>query len=45
MASTARKEDEKKEYFDPPDVLVKKIDQLVRMIKESKHMVVFTVSY
>jgi hypothetical protein len=42
MARTARKEDEKKEYFDPLDVLEKKVDQLVLWIKESKHMIAFT---
>lgn len=44
MAHTARKGDEKKEYFDPPDVLNKKVDQLVGMIRGSKHMIAFTVS-
>ena len=43
MAHTARNDDDKKEFFDAPDVLDKKIDQLVRMIKESKHMIAFTV--
>ncbi len=45
MAHTARKDDEKREYFDPPDVLVKKVDQLAQMIRDSKHMMAFTVSY
>lgn len=44
MASTARKESEKKEYFDPPPILQRKVDQLVSMIRESKHMIIFTVS-
>ena len=44
MAHTARKKDEKKEYFDPPDVLERKVEQLVQWIRESKHMIAFTVS-
>ena len=44
MAYTARTEDGKKEYFDSPDVLEKKVDQLVQWITESKHMITFTVS-
>ena len=45
MAHTARSDEDKKEYFDPPEVLEKKIDQLVQWIKESKHMITFTVSF
>lgn len=44
MAHTARKKDEKKEFFDPPDVLEKKVEQLAQWIRESKHMIAFTVS-
>ena len=44
MATTARSESEKKEYFDPPDVLERKVDLLVQWIRESKHMIAFTVS-
>ena len=44
MAHTARSNEEKKEYFDPPDVLEKKVDELVQWIKDSKHMIAFTVS-
>lgn len=35
-------EDEKKEYFDEPEVLESKIDQLVDLIKRSKRIVAFT---
>jgi hypothetical protein len=42
MAHTARSDDDKKEYFDPPDLLEKKVDQLVQWIKDSKHMIAFT---
>lgn len=43
MAHTAHKtEDEKKEYFDAPEVLEKKIDELARLVKGSKNFQVFT---
>mmetsp|Transcript_111557 Transcript_111557/g.154132 ORF Transcript_111557/g.154132 Transcript_111557/m.154132 type:complete len:92 (-) Transcript_111557:98-373(-) len=43
MADTAIKsEEEKKEYIDAPEVLDKKLDILVDMIRHSKHMVAFT---
>lgn len=43
MASTAHKtEEEKKEYFDSPEELEKKIDILAKIIKESEHFIVFT---
>ena len=43
MAATAHKTDEeKKEYFDPEDVLDKKIDALADMVMKSKHMIAFT---
>ena len=44
MAWTARGGDEKKEYFDPPDILEKKVQQLAEWIRDSKHFIVFTVS-
>lgn len=44
MASTARSDDETKEYFDPPEDLDRKISLLARWVKESKHMIAFTVS-
>jgi predicted transcriptional regulator len=44
MAWTARSEDEKKEYFDSPEELEKKVSQLAEWVKESKHMIIFTVS-
>lgn len=43
MAWTARDEDDKKEYFDPPDELEKKATELASWIKASRHMIVFTV--
>lgn len=43
MASTALKsEDEKKEYFDSPEELDKKVTILAQLIKDSKHFVGFT---
>ena len=45
MAQTARKEEEKKEIFDPPEVLEEKLEQLAQWIRESKHMITFTVSF
>ena len=44
MAHTARKESEKKEYFDPPDVLEQKVETLAQWVKESSHFITFTVS-
>lgn len=43
MADTAIKdEEEKKEYFDSPDVLDKKIDQLANLVLKAKHFIAFT---
>lgn len=43
MAHTAHKNDEdKKEYFDPPEVLEKKINELASLVKNSKHFIAFT---
>ena len=43
MANTAHKtEEEKREFFDEPEVLEEKIDKLVEMIRNSKNMVAFT---
>ena len=43
MASTAIKSEEaKKEYFDSPELLDKKVTQLATMILESKHFSTFT---
>ena len=43
MASTALKtEEEKKEYFDEPDILEMKIDMLAEMVLTSSHFVAFT---
>ena len=43
MASSAIKnEEEKKEYFDPPDILDKKIRKLAKYILKSGHFICFT---
>ena len=43
MANTAHKTDEeKKEYFDTPEELDRKVDQLVSEIRSANHFVVFT---
>ena len=42
MTHTARTEADCKEFFDPPDVLDKKIKKLAKLVKKSKHMVAFT---
>ncbi len=44
MAWTARDEDDKKEYFDPPEALERKTTELASWIRASRHMIVFTVS-
>ena len=44
MAHTARTDEDKEEFFDTPEVLEKKASQMVEMIKQSKHFIVFTVS-
>ena len=44
MAWTARDEDEKKEFMDPPEELQKKVDRLAEWFRESKHTIAFTVS-
>ena len=44
MASTARSEEETKEFFDSPEELEQKVTQLADWIKQSKHSIVFTVS-
>lgn len=44
MASTARSAEEKREYFDPPEELERKATVLAKWIRESKHMIAFTVS-
>ena len=44
MASTAHKtEEEKKEYFDSPEELDKKITILAKIIKESEHFIALQV--
>jgi len=45
MAWTARDDDEKKEFFDSPEELERKVSQLAEWVRSSKHMIVFTVSY
>jgi NAD-dependent SIR2 family protein deacetylase len=43
MAATAHKtEEEKKEYFDPPDVLEAKVAQLTEWVRSSDHFIAFT---
>jgi len=42
MASTARGDEETKEYFDEADVLSDKIEKLANMIKASEHFIAFT---
>jgi len=42
MASTARGDEETKEYFDEADVLSEKIEKLANMIKASEHFIAFT---
>ena len=43
MADTAIKsEEEKKEYFDSPEVLDQKVQMLAEMVIMSQHMVAFT---
>ena len=43
MAVTAHhKEEDKHEYFDPEDLLDKKISTLAELILNSKHMIIFT---
>ena len=43
MGDTAHKtEEEKKEYFDPPDVLEAKVTQLAEWIRTSDHFIAFT---
>ncbi len=44
MASTARSEEDKKEFFDSPEELDGKAALLAEWIKESQHMIAFTVS-
>ena len=43
MAHTARSEEDKKEFFDSPEKLEKKVDRLAELVKKSKHFIVFTV--
>ena len=43
MASTAHKtEEEKKEFFDSPEELDKKVEQLAQLIRDSEHFCAFT---
>lgn len=44
MASTARNEEDKKEYFDSPEEVERKASELAGWIKASKHVIAFTVS-
>jgi NAD-dependent SIR2 family protein deacetylase len=42
MASTARAEKDKKEFFDSPEELERKVQQLAEWVRESRHFFVFT---
>jgi mono-ADP-ribosyltransferase sirtuin 6 len=42
MASTALNNDEITEYFDSPDVVSSRLDELAQLIKASKHCVIYT---
>ncbi len=42
METAHKTEAEKQEFFDPPDVLDKKVDKFVEMLKASKHFIAFT---
>ena len=44
MAWTARDDDGKKEFFDSPEELERKVQQLAEWVRESRHFFVFTVS-
>ena len=44
MADTARSGAEVREYFDSPEELDRKVTLLAQWIRESKHMIAFTVS-
>ena len=42
MDTALKTEEEKREFFDSPDVLDEKCETLAKWIKESKHFVAFT---
>ena len=42
MDTALKTDEEKKEYFDPEDVLEKKCEKLVDMIRNSEHFIAFT---
>jgi hypothetical protein len=42
MASTALNNDEITEYFDSSDIVSSRLDELARLIKASKHCVIYT---
>ncbi len=44
MAWTARSDEEKEEFFETPEVLDAKATQMAEWIRESQHMIAFTVS-
>ena len=45
MAWTARDDDDKKEFFDSPEELDRKVSLLAEMVTSSKHMIAFTVGW
>ena len=42
MANTALNDEDKKEYFDSPAELDKKVTRLTKMVLEANHLVAFT---
>eukprot|EP00118_Oscarella_pearsei_P009936 m.58799 g.58799 ORF g.58799 m.58799 type:complete len:423 (+) comp34829_c0_seq1:408-1676(+) len=42
MAHTARDDDDKKELFDPPDIVNEKVTRLAKWVKSAKHFIAFT---
>ena len=42
MDTAIKNENEKKEFFDEPDILDQKIELLAKMILESNHFIAFT---
>ena len=42
METAHKTDEEKREFFDSEDVLDKKIDKFIQMLKNSKHFIAFT---
>ena len=45
MAHTARDDEGKREFFDSPEELDRKVTLLAQWVRESQHTIVFTVSW